>query len=100
MEYKKIEKLVYNNNLINRSNYVKKSEYDLALEKLLIQNLCRCIENKVPLEIDEIEFSNVYKIYQKLLKKNYQIDKDFIFNLANLATKKLDYLGIIHEITE
>lgn len=100
MEYKKIKNLVYNNNLINRNNYVKKSEYDLALEKLLIQNLNKCIENKVPLEIDEIEFSNVYKIYLKLLKKNYEIDKDFIFNLANIATKKLDYLGIIHEITE
>ena len=100
MEYKKIEKLVYNNNLIQRSNYVKKSDYILALDKLLITNLSKCIEKNVPLEINEVEFSNVYKIYLKLLKKNYEIDENFITNLAKLATKQLDYLGIIHEITE
>ena len=100
MEYKKIEQLVYNNNLIDRENFKNRYLYNLEIEKLLIENLKRCIDKKVNLEIDEVDFAKIYKIYLKLLKKNYPIDKDFIINLANLSTNELDYLGIIQEITE
>lgn len=100
MEYKKIEKLVYNNNLIEKDNFKSKAEYNFELEKLLIENLKKCIEKKVNLEIDELEFVKVYKIYLRLLKKHYPIEFDFITNLANLSIKELDYLGIIQEITE
>ena len=48
MEYKKIEKLVYNNNLIKRENYKTKKEYDLKLDSLLIENLQKCIDKQVP----------------------------------------------------
>ena len=100
MEYKKIEHLIYNNNLINREDYKRKSDYDLEIDKLLIENLKKCIEKKLPIEMDELDFASVYKKYLKLLKNNYKIDTNFIVNFANLATKDLDYLGIIHEITE
>ena len=100
MEYRKIEQLVYNNNLINRENFKSRFEYNTEVEKLLICNLKKCIDKKIPLDMDELDFVKIYKIYMKLLKKKYPIEKDFIFNIADLSTKKLDYLGIIQEITE
>ncbi len=100
MEYKKIEQLVYNNNLINKKDFKSYWDYNLEVDKLLINNLERCIEKNVPLEIDELDFVKVYKKYLKLLKKNYPINKDFIFNLAKISVKDLDYFGIIQEITE
>ena len=100
MEYKKIEQLVYNNNLINREDFNSRYAYNLEMDKLIIENLIRCINNNVKLEMDEVEFAKIYKIYLKLLKRNYPIDLKFIFDVANLSTKKLDYLGIIQEITE
>lgn len=100
MEYKKIERLVYNNNLIDKENFNSRAEYNLEIEKLLIENLKKCIEKNIELEINELDFAKVYKIYLKLLKKDYPISKDFIMDLANLSTNKLDYLGIIQEITE
>ena len=100
MEYKKIKNLVYNNNLIDRYDFKRKWEYELEVNKLLITNLQRCIDNKVGLEMDEIDFVEIYKVYLKLLKYHFPIDKDFIINISNLSVKKLDYLGIIQEITE
>ena len=100
MEYKKIENLVYNQNLIDRFLFKSNKEYNLKLDKMLIDNLQKCIDNNIPLDIDEIELSKVYKIYLKLIKNKYDVDNKFIINLCNLSTKKLDYLGIIQEITE
>lgn len=100
MEYKKIEHLVYNNNLINRNNYRLKWQYDLAVDKLLIENLEKCIKKNLALEMDELDFVKIYKLYLKMLKYKVPIEKNFIFEIANLSTKKLDYLGIIQEITE
>ena len=100
MEYKKIENLVYKQNLIDAYLFKNNKEYNLKLDKMLIDNLQKCIDNNVPVDIDEIELSKVYKIFLKLKKNNYDIDNKFIINLCNLSTKKLDYLGIIHEITE
>lgn len=100
MEYKKIEHLIYNQNLINPQDYYSRKEYKLKLDKMLIDNLQKCIDKKLPIEIDEIEFVKVYKLYLKLLKNNYEIPNNFIINLSNIASKKLDYLGIIQEITE
>lgn len=100
MEYKKIEQLVYNNNLINRKDFNSRYAYNLEMDKLIIENLIRCINNNIKLEIDEVEFAKIYKIYLKLLKRNYPIDINFILSIAKLSTKNLDYLGIIQEITE
>ena len=100
MEYKKIEKLVYNNNIIARENYKTKKEYDLKLDSLLIENLEKCIDKKIPIEIDENDLTKVYKIYLKLLKNNYNIDNSFINNLISLSPKKLDFYEIIENITE
>ncbi len=100
MEYKKIENLVYHQNLIDRYLFKNNKEYNLKLDKMLIDNLQKCIDNKVPLDINEEEMSKVYKIYIKLTQNNYDIDTKFISNLCELSTKNLDYLGIIHEITE
>ena len=100
MEYKKIEHLAYNQNLIAREDYKTKKEYDLAKDKILVINLLKCIEKKIPIEMNEIEFAKIYKIYLKLLHNKYPIKKEFIFDIANLSVKKLDYLGIIQEITE
>ncbi len=100
MEYKKIENLVYKQNLIDIYLFKSKKEYNLKLDKMLIDNLQKCIDNNIPIDINEIELSKVYKIFLKLKKNNYDIDNKFIINLCNLSTKKLDYLGIIHEITE
>ena len=91
MEYKKIERLVYTNNLIDRSLYNSKKEFDLKLDTMLIENLKKCIDKKIPLEMNENDFSKVYHIYIKLVKNNYDINKTFITDLANLSTKKLDY---------
>lgn len=100
MEYRKIEHLVYNQNLINPSEFDTRKEYMLRLDKMLIDNLQKCIDKHIPIEMNEIEFSKIYKVYLKLIKNNYPLQKDFLINLANLSVKKLDYLGIIQEICE
>ena len=100
MEYKKIEQLIYNNNLINRDNFKTRGDYNLEVDKLLINNLKKCISKKIPLDMDELDFVKIYRTYLKLIRKNYPIDNDFILKIANLSTKELDYLGIIQEITE
>ncbi len=98
MEYKKIEKLVYNNGLIKRENYKTKKEYDLKLDSMLIENLNKCIEKKVTINMDENDLAKIYKVYLKLLKNNYKIEPDFITNIVNLSEKKLDYFDIISNI--
>ena len=100
MEYKKIEYLVYHQNLIDRYLFKNNKEYNLKLDKMLIDNLKKCIDNNIPLDINEEEMSKVYKIYIKLIQNNYNLDTKFISNLCNLSTKNIDYLGLIHEITE
>ncbi len=100
MEYKKIEKLVYNNNLIKRENYKTKKEYDLKLDSMIIDNLNKCIEKKVPIQMDENDLTKIYKIYLKLVKNHYQIDNDFIKNIIDLSETKLDFFDIINSITE
>ncbi len=100
MEYKKIENLVYNNNLIKRENYLSKKEYSLKLDSLLIENLKKCIDNKIPLNINEKELIKVYKVYLKLLKNNYPINSSFFNNLLSISTNKLDFYEIIQNITE
>ncbi len=100
MEYKKIENLVYKQNLLDRYLFKNNKEYNLKLDKMLIDNLQKCIDNNIPIDINEIELSKVYKTYLKLIRNKYTIDDKFIINLCNLSTKKLDYLGLIHEITE
>ncbi len=99
MEYKKLENLVYNNNLIDKNLYRRK-EYTLKLDKMLIENLQKCIDKKIPLEMSEQDLSKIYKIYLKLLKNNYDIENNFINNLIDISSKKLDYLALIREITE
>ena len=100
MEYKKIEKLVYNNNLIRRENFKTKKDYELKLDSLLIENLNKCITKQVPIEIDENDLTKVYKVYLKLLKNNYNISKSFLSDLIKLSSKNLDYFEIINNITE
>ena len=100
MEYKKIEKLVYNNNLIKRENYKTKKEYDLKLDSMLIENLNKLIEKKAPIDMDEKDLTKLYKTYLRLIKNNYEIDSSFINNIVELSTKKLDFFDIIDNITE
>lgn len=100
MEYKKIENLVYNNNLIKRENFKTKKEYDLKLDSMLIENLNRCIEKKVPLDMNEEDVTKIYKIYLKVNKTNHNIGIDFIKNLVELSSKKLDFFEIVNNITE
>jgi len=100
MEYKKIENLVYKNNLIKREDYSSKKEYDLKLDTMLIDNLNKCIEKKVPINMNEKDLTKVYKVYLKLVKNNYAVDKNFITNLIELSEKKLDFFDIIENITE
>ncbi len=100
MEYRKIENLVYKQNLLDKFLFKNSKEYNLKLDKMLIDNLQKCIDNNIPIDINEIELSKVYKTYLKLIRNKYTIDDKFIINLCNLSTKKLDYLGLIHEITE
>ena len=100
MEYKKIEKLVYNNNLISRKEYKTKKEYDLKIDSLLIENLKKCIDKQIPIEIDENDLTKIYKIYLRLLKNDYDINSSFISDLIKIAPKKLDFFEIINNITE
>ncbi len=100
MEYKKIENLVYNNNLIARENYKTKKEYDLKLDSLLIENLEKCIDKQVPIEIDENDLTKIYKVYLRLIKNNYNINSSFLSDLIKLSPKKLDFFEIISNITE
>ena len=100
MEYKKIENLVYRQNLLDRFLFKSNKEYNLNLDKMLIDNLQKCINNNVPLDINEIELSKVYKIFLKLKKNHYVIENNFINDLINISSNKLDYLALIREITE
>ena len=100
MEYKKIENLVYKNNLIDKSKYKNKKDYDSKLDTMLIENLKKCIEKKVPLEMDENDLTKVYKIYLKLKKNNYNINNSFINDLLDISVNKLDFFEIIENITE
>lgn len=100
MEYKKIENLVYKNNLIKRENYKTKKEYDLKLDSMLIENLNRCIEKKIPLSMTEEDVTKIYKIYLKVNKTSHSVGIDFIKNLIDLSEKKLDFFEIVNNITE
>ena len=100
MEYRKIENIVYNNSLISRENFKTKKEYNLKLDTLLIENLKKCIDKKVPLEINEDDLTKIYKVYLNLIKNNYNIDSSFFNDLINLSSKKLDFFEIINNITE
>lgn len=100
MEYKKIENLVYKNSLIKRENYKTKKEYELKLDSLLIENLNRCIEKKITLDMSEDDVIKIYKTYLKVNKNNHNISIDFIKNLVDLSEKKLDFYEIIDSITE
>ncbi len=100
MEYKKIENVVYNNNLIRRENYHSKKEYDLKLDKMLIENLNKCIQKRITIDMDENDLTKIYKIYLKLLKNNYSIDQNFITNIIDLSEKNLDFYSIIENIQE
>ena len=100
MEYKKIENLIYKNNLINRDNYNSNKEYNLKLDSLLIENLKKCIEKKIPIEINEKDLTKVYKIYLKLIKNGYNLNNSFINDLVNISTNKLDFFEIIDNITK
>ena len=100
MEYKKIENLVYKNNLIKWENFSSKKEYDLKIDKMLIDNLNKCIEKKVSIDMDEKDLTKIYKVYLKLIKNNCDVDKNFITNLVELSENKLDFFDIIENITE
>ena len=100
MEYKKIENLVYNNSLINIHNFKNRREYNLKLDSLLIENLKKCIEKRIPIEMNENDLTKIYKIYLKLIKNNYPINNTFINDLLNVSTNKLDYFELIENITE
>lgn len=100
MEYKKIENLVYKNNLINREDYQTKKEYDLKLDTLLVENLKKCIDKKIPVEMDENDLIKIYKVYLKLIKNDYNIDNNFINDLIGISPNKLDYFKIVDNITE
>ena len=100
MEYKKIENLVYKNSLINREIYPTKKEYDLKLDSMLIENLKKCIDKGIPIEMDEKDLTKIYKVYLKLVKNNYDINISFIKDLVDLSENKLDFYEIIDNITE
>ena len=51
---------------------------------MLIDNLNKCIEKKIPIEMDENDLTKIYKTYLKLVKNNYVIDSDFIKKIINL----------------
>ena len=63
MEYKKIENLVYKNNLIKRENYRTKKEYDLKLDTMLIESLNKCIEKNITIKMDENDLAKIYFVY-------------------------------------
>ena len=98
MEYKKIENLVYKQNLINESDFNSKKEYLIELDKMLIDNLKKCIEKGITLDINEKDLCKIYKIYLKLKKEGYNVEDDFIIKLIDLAEKKINYLSIIDKI--
>lgn len=100
MEYKKIENLVYKNNLIDKNSYKSTKDYQLKLDTMLIENLKKCIDKKVPLEMDENDLTKIYKVYLKLVKNNYDIGNSFINDLLDISTNKLDFFEIIDNITE
>ena len=100
MEYKKRENSVYKTNLISRDNYQTKKEYDLKLDTMLIENLQKCIDKKIPIDMDENDLIIIYKKYLKLLKNNYNINKSFINDLLNISERKLDFFEIIENITD
>ena len=100
MEYKKIENLVYNNSLIKRENYKTKKEYDIKLDSMLIENLNRCIDKKIPLNMTEKDVIKIYKTFLKVNKNDHHVGIDFIKNIVELSEKKLDFFEIISSITE
>ena len=100
MEYKKIESLVYNNSLIKREDFKTKKEYDIKLDTMLIENLNRCIEKNISLDMNENDVVKIYKTFLKLNKNNQNISIDFIKKIIDLSEKKLDFYEIINNITE
>ena len=100
MEYKKIENLVYKNNLINRNNFSNKKEYDFKLDTMLIENLKKCIDKKIPIDMDENDLIKVYRTYLKLVKNNYDISNNFINDLISISSNKIDFFEVIESITE
>ena len=98
MEYKKIENLIYKQNMIKEESFNSKKEYLNKLDEMLIENLKKCIDKKISLDISEKELCKVYKISLKLKREGYNIEDDFIFKIINLSEKKINYLSIINNI--
>ena len=98
MEYKKIENLIYKQNMIKEESFNSKKEYLNKLDEMLIENLKKCIDKNISLDINEKELCKVYKIYLKLKREGYIIEDDFIFKIINLSSKKINYLSIINNI--
>lgn len=98
MEYKKIENLIYKQNMIKEESFNSKKEYLNRLDEMLIENLKKCIDKKISLDISEKELCKVYKISLKLKREGYNIEDDFIFKIINLSEKKINYLSIINNI--
>ena len=99
MEYKKIENLIYKQNLIKETDFNSKKEYLNKLDEMLIDNLKKCIEKKITLDINEKDLCKLYKIYLKLKREGYNIEDDFIFKIIDLSKKKINYISIINNIT-
>ena len=100
MEYKKIENLVYKKNLIDKFLFRDNKEYNLELDRMLIENLNKCIDKNIPLEMNEKDLSKIYKIYLKLVKNGDKISNNFINNIVNLSSNKIDFMAVINDITE
>ncbi len=100
MEYKKIENLVYKQNLIDKFLFRDNKEYNLELDRMLIENLNKCIDKNIPLEMNEKDLSKIYKIYLKLVKNGDKISNNFINNIVNLSSNKIDFMAVINDITE
>ena len=99
MEYRKIENLIYKQNMIKEESFNSKKEYLNKLDEMLIENLKKCIDKNISLDISEKELCKVYKIYLKLKREGYNIEDDFIFKIINLSEKKINYLSIINNIS-
>ena len=50
--------------------------------------------------MNEEDVTKIYKIYLKVNKNNHNIGIDFIKNLVELSSKKLDFFEIVNNITE
>jgi len=94
MKYRDLKQRIFNqkeNSLIDIKNY-SLYNYEKELNKKLINYLKYCIKKKIPLELNERDYTEIIDIYLSLKQNNL---KGFLNELISISSSELNYLKVL-----